>query len=77
MTGKRPSKRQLKRDRSITSTLLTKPIEQCNLDECLRLRAFYSAALKYLGVNSATVTKLSAQKKPSRRAIAGAISRAA
>ena len=79
MTANRHPKKQPKRDRLLANTLLAKPIDKCTLEECLRLRAFYNAALKYLGVKSAaTLTKLSVRKKPSpRRAISGAISRAA
>jgi hypothetical protein len=78
MTAKRPPKKQPKRDRLLANTLLTKPTDKCTLEECLRLRAFYNAALKYLGANpAATVTKLSVRKQPSTRGTAGAVSRAA
>ena len=78
MTAKRSQEKQPKRDRTPANTLLAKPIDQCSLQECLRLQAFYAAALKYLACRpAASVTRLSGRKKPSARALRETLSRAA
>jgi hypothetical protein len=78
MTTKRPSKKQTSRNRVPGNSLLAKPIGDCSLQECLRLHAFYTAALGYLGAGSeATVSRLPLRKKPCHRAMSGGMSRAA
>lgn len=77
MTAKRPPKKQPRRDPPLASTLLAKPIDQCTLEECLRLRAFYAAALECLEWAPATASKELDQKNPFARAIREALSRAA
>jgi hypothetical protein len=78
MTTKRSSKNQARRNRVPRNSLLAKPIDDCSLRECLRLHAFYTEALGYLGVNSgATLRRLPPRKKPCHRAMSGGMSRAA
>jgi len=83
MTAKRLPKKQPKRDLLIANTLLSKPLADCTLEECLRLNAFFDTILKYLAANprdpAANVAKLSARKtrKPSRRVWAEEDSQAA
>jgi len=51
MTAKRLPKKQPKRDLLIANTLISKPLAECTLEECLRLNAFFDTILKYLAAN--------------------------